>query len=178
MDEKDFIQLFRLMRHDLMNDLQIIQGYLSMDKIDKVKTKVTKSIDYYNEERKLMNLKAPRYIMYILQLNHVQENIRLTYQVDGEIGDLLSTDQLLVNQCHHLIQQIIHIGDKRELYEIHLHITEQANSSSIAFTYHIEGKFNYLEQIVQSLESIEINPPKRVEETISGIICEFLYVLD
>ena len=73
-----------------MNNLQVVQGYLSMDKIDIAKNKLAECVDYYHEERKLMNINAPYFILWVIQFNHCHDNIQLTYHVGDGTLDLCS----------------------------------------------------------------------------------------
>src|SRR5690625_1919955 len=98
MDKKMMVQILRNTQHDLMNNLQIIQGYLSMEKIDMVKAKLVDSIDYYSEERKLIQINAPHFILWVIQFNHSHDNIKLTYRINVENIDLSKIDLRLVQK--------------------------------------------------------------------------------
>ncbi|QKY69573.1 Spo0B domain-containing protein [Lentibacillus sp. CBA3610] len=65
MEEKEVIQLLRHYRHDLMNHLQIVQGYLSMGKMEKAQKKLTNYMQLLQEEGKLVNMHAPAFVFYI-----------------------------------------------------------------------------------------------------------------
>jgi stage 0 sporulation protein B (sporulation initiation phosphotransferase) len=94
-ESKDIIQLLRLQRHDLMNDLQIVHGYLSMGKVDKVKLKVNDLLEAYHQERLLMNLNCPNFALWIIQLNWKQPNMRFKYHIHSIKNDLSRFDDVL-----------------------------------------------------------------------------------
>ena len=174
MKEKDFIQILQCYRHDLMNDLQVIQGYLSMDKIDKVKTKVNDTIESYNEERKLVSLNTPEFILWVIQFNHLYDNIRLTYQINIENMNLLAIDTLLVNQCKQIIKRIGELGVKAELYEVKLQLNLQSNSE-VFIVISVDGVFDDKKYLIKDLEELKVKSSLIVKETEFGILCEFSY---
>lgn len=51
MDEKETVRIIQKYRHDLMNRLQIVSGYLTMGKADKAKMNLDNVLEYYEEER-------------------------------------------------------------------------------------------------------------------------------
>src|SRR5690625_7310101 len=99
MDEMSMVRILQTTRHDLMNNLQVIQGYLSMDKIDVVKMKLAECIDYYEQERKLININASNFILWVIQFNHRHENLQLTYHIEAESLDLRKIDQIGRASC-------------------------------------------------------------------------------
>ncbi|WP_042146147.1 Spo0B domain-containing protein [Paucisalibacillus sp. EB02] len=107
MEAKDVIQLLRLQRHDLMNDLQIVHGYLSMGKTDKVKSKVNNIIDNLNQERKLMNINCPKFALWLIQVKLHHKHIQFTYDIHTENKNLLSYDGTLKEIGTTIIDYII-----------------------------------------------------------------------
>ncbi|MDY0408573.1 Spo0B domain-containing protein [Paracerasibacillus soli] len=56
MDSNDVLRLVQGFRHDLMNQLQIMQGYATMGQSEKVQQKIDNLVQMYIEERKLFQL--------------------------------------------------------------------------------------------------------------------------
>ncbi|WP_206207822.1 Spo0B domain-containing protein [Virgibacillus profundi] len=131
MVEKDVVQALQHYRHDLMNDLQIVQGYLSMGKADKAEAKVKEWMEYFNEERKLMSLKAPSFILWVIQFNSRYENFRLSYTIHTENKDLQKIDEKLVEQCNHIMEDFINTSNDQELYNLKLKLSLTENPSKI-----------------------------------------------
>ncbi|WP_170138766.1 Spo0B domain-containing protein [Oceanobacillus chungangensis] len=84
MEEKEVVEVLQFYRHDVMNDLQIISGYISMGKLEKVEKKFGELFSFYEEERKLMSIKAPKFILWLIRFNNLYNNFRLTYNIQVE----------------------------------------------------------------------------------------------
>src|SRR5690625_4436369 len=106
MNEKMAVQILQRTQHDLMNHLQVIQGYLAMDKIDVVKEKLNECIDYYEQERKLFHTNAQRFILWITQFNHHHGNIQLTYHVSCDNLNLCHIDHQLIEDSKKVVNLI------------------------------------------------------------------------
>ncbi|GGB28297.1 hypothetical protein F3157_00730 [Virgibacillus dakarensis] len=139
MGEKEMVDLLRLYRHDLMNDLQIVQGYASMGKLDKVKTKIAECMDRFYEERKLMSLGAPKFALWLIQVNSIHANIRLTYYINMENIHLQAIDDTLVKYCQSAIDLLGELLDNMELYNGELHL--EATPSTIDARFLLAGNF-------------------------------------
>lgn len=168
MQEKTMLQILQKTQHDLMNNLQVIQGYLSMDKIDMVKTKLADYIDYYYEERKLIHINAPHFILWVMQFNHA--NIELSYRINFENKDLSKVDLQLLQHCKEIVNIIINLGQKRELYNMDLRLNDDSQSN-ITVTITIDGPFKQ-KNLIQAFEAIGCTSVRRFE---NEIICEFSY---
>lgn len=175
MEERDVVKVLQHYRHDLMNNLQIVHGYLSMGKIDKVENKMKECIAFYNEERKLMSLNMPKFALWIIRFNSVYDNFRLTYQLHTENKQLHDYDELLVNRCNDIISKMKLNGDSQELIELHLELQEQqTDPSQIEVTILIKSGFceqdkrKINEKLMEQIHDIRVN------ETSNGKVVHFL----
>ncbi|MEN2765864.1 Spo0B domain-containing protein [Ornithinibacillus xuwenensis] len=135
MEAKDVIQLLRLQRHDLMNDMQIVHGYLSMGKTEKVKAKVSDIIEAFNQERLLMNINCPKFALWLIQLKWLHNNIRFTYDIHTEIGDLEAYDDILTNLGHVIIESLLEVThDSLQLIEGMLQLKASQESIDVITT--------------------------------------------
>ncbi|MFC0299868.1 Spo0B domain-containing protein [Virgibacillus soli] len=115
MDSNDVLRLVQGFRHDLMNQLQIMQGYATMGQSEKVQQKIDNLVQMYIEERKLFQLNTPSFTLWLMQLNWHQ-NIRMEYVIDLYQKNLLHYDQLLLTRFQQLVKAIEEFGDTTELY--------------------------------------------------------------
>lgn len=173
MDEMSMVRILQTTRHDLMNNLQVIQGYLSMDKIDVVKKKLAECIDYYDQERKLININAPHFILWVIQFNHRHENIQLIYHIEGESLDLGKVDQLLVKDSDYVVNMINKLGSKMELYEIKLELIK-VSKSKVKLSFTIVGQCEW----INDYKNNEQNKSICVKESDDDIIYELLYTIE
>ncbi|HEX6595153.1 MAG TPA: Spo0B domain-containing protein [Bacillota bacterium] len=120
MREKDVIQLIRHDRHDLMNQIQLLQGYATMGKVAHVQQKLDEMIIHYQNERKLLNLDAPNFVVWLLR-SSIYNHIRITYVIADHLPQHLHTiDHQLVNRCEQMIGVIKRHGKQTESYEVKL----------------------------------------------------------
>ncbi|WP_373892927.1 Spo0B domain-containing protein [Virgibacillus natechei] len=139
MGPNEIVQVLQHYRHDLMNHLQIVQGYLSMKKTDKAEAKLKETLDYYNEERKLMSLNAPMFMLWLIQFNSTSANWRVTYQIHTEYKDLGTIDWALTDQCKHILSAFRQASDDTELFEVNVELNEIINPSQIEIRLIIES---------------------------------------
>ncbi|MFS0672933.1 Spo0B domain-containing protein [Ornithinibacillus sp. 179-J 7C1 HS] len=132
MDIKDVIHLLRLQRHDLMNDLQIVHGYLSMGKNDKVKNKINKIIEEFNRERLLMNINCPNFALWLIQVNLQHNHIQFTYDIHTKSKNLHSYDSVLTKIGKTITRYIL--DDKLEIIKGELLLLENESILNMVIT--------------------------------------------
>ncbi|WP_337019051.1 Spo0B domain-containing protein [Oceanobacillus massiliensis] len=168
----DTIRVLQHYRHDLMNRLQIVQGYLGMGKADKAEDKLSETLRHYNEERKLMSLNMPAFMLWIIGFNHSYENFRLTYKINSEHRDLRNLDSILLERCQYIVGICKDVLDSQILYDTKLELEISADSP-IKATLLIESESNESVQEIDAIknrnESLEID----IDNTADGIIFGF-----
>ncbi|HLR67928.1 Spo0B domain-containing protein [Virgibacillus alimentarius] len=177
MNEKDVIQLLQYQRHEIMNELQIIQGYLSMGNSKKVKDKIETWMESFHKERKLFSLQAPLFTLWMIQFNDTYQNVRLTYNIHTKNKNLQASDRLLVDACEKIIDSIVGTGDALELYQAHIQLNE-TTSSSVKVEISIEGRFISIKQFEASLQNLGQNCPINVRKNENGITCSLTISCD
>jgi stage 0 sporulation protein B (sporulation initiation phosphotransferase) len=160
------MELLRMYRHDVMNDLQVVQGYASMGKVDKVQTKLAEWMEHLNEERKLMSLNIPKFALWLIQFNSVHANIRLSYDIHMENGNLHILDDTLVNQCQWCIESLEKYLDDMELYNGNAGLY----SASSAIEVRLSLAADISEQAISALNETCTDKWKFCKED-NGIIC-------
>lgn len=171
-EEKEIVQLIQHYRHDVLNELQIVMGYLNIGKLEKVEEKLHDWIQKLNEERLLANLNIPKWTLWIMQLKTRYANIRLFYTIDIKSSlNISSIDHQLVYHSEQIIEWIYNIGDKNKLYDINITLKEKTNLSEIQIIFYING-FKDIQQ-----GSVALGFPVRMEQTEDGLICEWSYLV-
>lgn len=166
------IQLLRHQRHELMNDIQIIHGYVSMGKMEKVEEKLNAVIDNFHQERRLMNLNVPNFTLWLMQFNAMHSNIRLGYCIHIENINLANVDTLLLNQCKQIVDCIETVGDSGELYRGEI-VLNELQSGIVGLTVAMEGKFVDLDNVITELRKKNNEYAVRTEKTQTGFACHY-----
>lgn len=174
MREKDVIRLLQYYQHDVKNELQVIHGYLSMGKIDRVKDKIDEWINFFHQEQKLLLLNAPQFILWVVQFNHTYDQLHLTYIIQTN-KDLQSIDEMLAKTCARIVQifKDIHLNSD-VVSEISLKITECSDDEiEVNLFVHStnEKEFHSFKH-----ELLQI-PHMTVEQDQDGILCQSSYVI-
>lgn len=177
MNLNDIVKLLQYDRHDLMNELQILHGYLIIDKTDMVKDKLDHLIESYVQERELLNSKAPHLILFMLQANHSYENIRITYDIDLKHSYLDTIDLEIVSFCHAIINIILKYGDGHELYHLNLTLSELEANSEVRFQSSVIGKFLNVESVKSHFENITKMYPLKFKISDKGFICNYIFLI-
>lgn len=139
MDDHSIIHFIKLYRHDLMNHLQLLSSFFNMGNITNVENKMNEIIHYYNEERKLFSLNAPKLTLYLLFFNHHYANKNLTYNVEVDNVDLSLEDEKIYNQNRQLFGSF---QDKNDyvMYNWMLHIHFCNENNAVKFSYSISNE--------------------------------------
>ncbi|MFD1065380.1 Spo0B domain-containing protein [Oceanobacillus locisalsi] len=126
MGEEETVRLIQKYRHDLMNRLQIVSGYLSMGSADKAKYHLDNTLQFYEEERKLMRLNADTFIIWVLQFQDVYPSFTLTYHVDLlESAETSINEQKLLLTCEKLLAVLSEAAEEFHVYDLFLYIEER-----------------------------------------------------
>ncbi|WP_028783341.1 Spo0B domain-containing protein [Thalassobacillus devorans] len=164
MQADEVMDMMRHARHDWMNEMQLIQGYASMGKMDRVKEKLADVLANADEERRLMNLNAPYLSLWLMSFNWYHPYYRLTYQVKGDRHDLRQKDITLYAQCKEVIHTMENFSDSSVLY--HGLMTIEADSEGrIAIDIMLKGKFSNPSLLKEPLEAKEYIESVEIEKT-------------
>lgn len=122
MDEKEVLYILQHYRHDVANELQVIYGYLSMGKTKDAIDKMNQLFQSFHEERKLMQLAASKFALWITRSNSMYDHARLTYTIHIENKNLSEWDDLLFSRCKQVMEYLNSRPDN--YYNIHLNIKD------------------------------------------------------
>ncbi|ASK63075.1 hypothetical protein CFK37_13425 [Virgibacillus phasianinus] len=142
MEEKEVMELLRYYRHDVMNDLQIVQAYTSMGKLEKVEEKLADYLSRFDEERKLMNLNAPNLALWLIPFNSIHPNFRFTYTILGEKINLADIDGKLTTNCEYCIRHLEKITSETELYEGEVVLEYFPDLNQVKVRLSLDGSFH------------------------------------
>ncbi len=132
LNTSEFLQWLRLYRHDLMNDLQIIQGYATMGKYDKSNEKINQLTERLKDERLLQALNADQFAYWLLTLSLAEKQLEVTYDIDVEQSNLSSVDQQMKTDSENIIERLFKHINEYEIKPIHI-VVSGHNSILLSF---------------------------------------------
>lgn len=153
--ETELIELIRSARHEWLNELQLIKGYLSLNKPDAAEGVIERIIMKAKNEAKLSNLKVPKFTALVLTFNWYSHAFKLDFEVTGHGFDLSPCDDELMLNCQHLLGVFEkHASDLAEnQMTLMLHMTEE----SAVITFDFVGQINDHQQMADQLTKEHLN---------------------
>ncbi|WP_407269591.1 Spo0B domain-containing protein [Radiobacillus sp. PE A8.2] len=174
MNEQEIIQLLRHHRHDWLNEVQLLLGYTSMGKLEKVQNKLQNSIAIAEQERKLMNLNVPKTALWLISFPMHHDNIRIAYQVDVEQVNVAAYDERIVQQCQDIINTMNAFSSKMEFYEGNLLFGYKNQTLEIELS--MTGTFDNVEQLKHVLEQSNVHKVKIEQKSDRKIHCKVTWM--
>lgn len=87
MNETETIAFLRMIRHDWLNQLQLVKGYLALEHNDKAQEVINQIIMQSQNEAKLSNLGIPKLAYLLLTFDRGAHPYRLDFEViEGEMS--------------------------------------------------------------------------------------------
>jgi stage 0 sporulation protein B (sporulation initiation phosphotransferase) len=173
MNEKDVLNVLQHYRHDLMNDLQLVYGYLSMGKLDHVKKKINERMVKGNEERKLLNLGVDKFALWIIRFNHIYDHLHLNYQIHIENKQLHDMDVRLLKQSIAVIDKINALCGPEDQFDITLELTEKQNPERIEVLIFVNDCSHILDNQLIKETCMDLENEIFVFETSDGLTFHF-----
>lgn len=163
MNDEEMLSILQHYRHDLMNELQVIQGYLTMGKETIANDKINTMFGRFQEERKLIQLDIPKFALWLIRFNSIYDLCRLTYNIHIEDRGLSTKDERLLERCKQVIDRL----PSDTFFNIHITLDEkQNNENEIVVEMNIEGD-------VESNE-LDMNSDLEVTESEKGVMFTFI----
>jgi stage 0 sporulation protein B (sporulation initiation phosphotransferase) len=138
--EWDTIEVLRHARHDWMNQLQLIKGNLSMNKVDRAKEIIEEIIMEARQDAKLSNLHLPQFASSLLTCNWENHSFQLEYEVTDSQNFHRLDDQQLASFTKRLFETLD--GSIELFQENHLSITIDPQEKGIVFFFDFSGIIN------------------------------------
>ncbi|MCM3742150.1 Spo0B domain-containing protein [Oceanobacillus luteolus] len=158
MEAKEVVNLIQLYRHDLLNHLQIIHGYVKMGKLEKVEANMSKLFDYIDNERDLFKLDIPHVVLWFFEFRKRYEQFQLSYEVDVNKLSLNAADMHIKDKLEQIMQDVKNISSEEELYTVQITLTEEEHDCIV------EVSINIGESEIQTREFISLEGIKVVQQ--------------
>ncbi|WP_079479538.1 Spo0B domain-containing protein [Halobacillus salinus] len=151
MGEKEIIALLRHKRHDWMNQIQLIQGYASLGKQERLMDQIGQIKEEAEQERRLLNSRAPHFTLWMLSFNHDVDQFRLRYELKEEI-DLSRHDLDLLANGRRLFELMEDHKTDGELYEGTVTLYKGDQPTVIGMSWEWEGTFRNGNELKKKLD--------------------------
>lgn len=118
MNERDLVELLRHVRHDTLNQIQLLQGYLTLGRTEKVRELLEGWIKVAREETKLSNLNCPRLAAFLLTYQWQNYSPLLGFIVNGTGTFTSNQDRILTTwfkQFFDRLEQLVEKGSENHI---------------------------------------------------------------
>jgi stage 0 sporulation protein B (sporulation initiation phosphotransferase) len=159
-DESHILDILRCVRHDFLNELQVLKANVALNKMDRVKTIIEEIVNKARNEAKLTNLHIPKLAMLLIGYNWKPQPFKLELEVTGDDADWYAYDEGLFT----LVQDILNaFGKSSDRYtdntvSISIHSDETSGTISICYSGKItnhEFLHQYFNQLHQTYHLVE-----------------------
>lgn len=155
MVEMNAIELLRHARHDWMNKIQLIKGYLSLGNLERLEAVVNDIVKDAENDSRLSNINLPNLVSYILTYNWKPSTIVLKFDVLGE-GQLPLVDDLIITEWFKKLMDLLESGSTVEVEnELYLRINLDFKLPSFNIQYKgILTNKEFLETYISATENV------------------------
>ncbi len=166
------LKMLQYYRHDLLNEIQLLHGYLQIGNIEQVDQMMASLISNLNEESKLLNLDSRKLILWVIMFNHAHTQIRLTYSINTD-SSIKHLDSLIVKDLEKYINVIEKAIKNSDFYTIHLNLYTFEDNLGIK----LRIKDADESDLYNCLKGISLVNQMKVTISNNDILCEWLYVI-
>ncbi|MFC4388363.1 Spo0B domain-containing protein [Gracilibacillus marinus] len=140
MNEKDAVELLRHYRHDYLNDLQLVMGYLQLGKQEKAEKKLIDIVEKSNMERKLDQLQIPKTTVFLHQTNMNSTQLKISTMVLFQ-ADIHEIDTQLKSNLEEMLIDLTNFLVEYEEYQLKLSFVAN-HANHVVLELLIEGHLN------------------------------------
>ncbi|GEM_PF-5688263 len=155
MKTEDVVNLIQHYRHDILNQLQVVQGYVKIGNLKKVDDSMSQLLEYFYQERKLLNLNMPNVLLWFLQFRERYENFRLTYDIDIENKEMKTADHFIIERLEKIMEDVQKCCKDDMLYQVEIEFKDNLDACEISVYVDTYSRGTDLKQLV--IEDIDIN---------------------
>jgi stage 0 sporulation protein B (sporulation initiation phosphotransferase) len=134
----NMIKVLRHVRHDMLNDIQLLKGYMSLNQMDKVHDLIDKIIIEARAEGRLFNLRLEVFAEMLVTYNWEKHPIVLEYEVLEEPQDLSAYDDSITNWTMPFLAMLETNIDP--MYEHNMIVSIELDGEDACFFFDFRGK--------------------------------------
>lgn len=140
----DFIKKYR---HDWLNEIQIVKGYLTLGKVDDAQKHMEQIIFKALDESRISQIGDPDLAYELITYNWRQDMVKLHYEIELEEGQDLRSISKRFPPLHEWVKEVLEIV-QRVCYkdtENHLFMCFDVKAQDLLLTIELDGESNVME---------------------------------
>lgn len=159
--ENKFISILNHYRHDWLNDLQIVFGYVKLKKYDNLERFLDKIKDKLEQESMIARLDVPSLTLDLISFRHSNHTFNL--KLEMEQGLQLSKGSVLTKVISEIIMETLRVFEdtaqmtSEKTNDLCIHMNREENAIILMFKYNGEYFSEKFEDAVkEKLERLEL----------------------
>lgn len=142
--EKKIIRLLQYRRHELMNQLQIIQGYIQINKLELAIDKIGEIVESYEQERRLFHLDIPKFTWWLFTFSLDKNLFPLKYEILNFSQGIEHLDHTILSKSKEMIEQLCNSVNHKQISEGKVKLIEREENMTIQIE--LLGDFSLLQK--------------------------------
>lgn len=142
--EKKVIRLLQYRRHELMNQLQIIQGYIQINKLELAIDKIGEIVESYEQERRLFHLDIPKFTWWLFTFTLDKNWFPLTYEILNFSQTIEHLDHTILSKSEEMFERLFNCVNHKQISEGKIKLIEQGENMTIQIE--LLGDFSLLQK--------------------------------
>ncbi|WP_202080208.1 Spo0B domain-containing protein [Caldalkalibacillus salinus] len=155
--EEQLLNLLKHYRHDWLNDIQIVKGYLTLGKIEDAQRHMDRIIFNAQDESRISQIGDAELAYELMTYNWVQKKVKLHYELDLEEEQDLRTVTVKYPTLKEWVQGILKLSQDVCIEEAdnNLYLSFDVKSDVLELSLELDGQSNHREarKALQSLEN-------------------------
>ncbi|PKR79112.1 hypothetical protein CEY16_05000 [Halalkalibacillus sediminis] len=156
MKDSDVLELLRHYRHDLLNDLQLIQGFASMGKYEYSNKKIQALIKRLSSERLLQAIESQEFPLWLFNEKYTNENLTIEFYIEDIGEELKHHDHQMKRDGQALFEKL------SQTPPVDVNIT--INENKVAYQFNKQS-----EEVLQKLNSVKNIEVNKLEQGLEVI---------
>jgi len=157
MDAKSILELIRTQRHDFINYLQVVLGYLQMNKVNEAKQYAAKVVLELTRFSKVTNLSFPEVALAFIaaQNEATQKALAITYDIQTDLRSCALSGQEISWCLEKALGQAIAYLSPLQVTDRNLAVNLQEEPERLAcyITFNLQEQTERLEEEVEAMNS-------------------------
>lgn len=124
MEAKEVTDILQHYRHHLLNELQIIQGYVKLGNTEKADMYLNKLFTHFHHERNFLNLNIPHVFLWFFETKMKYRHFQFSYTIATETKKLTHADMYMKRKLEQIMENIERRCKEDKLYAVHLELKD------------------------------------------------------
>ncbi|WLV23676.1 Spo0B domain-containing protein [Aciduricibacillus chroicocephali] len=144
MNEREVMQILQKYRHDVLNQIQLLHGYLSMNRPERARELLDDWIELCDQDRRLSSLSIPQFTLWTARFDSLYSRLRMYHKINTTGIKLTHHDEELHRISNQFADALLRSSSPEILHEVTLSVNN--DDERVYFEFRAEGPFQYADE--------------------------------